>query len=61
MRIACDPNPYNLTVRQIFRAGLVYCNGNYIGIRIGITRNKRYCNVILITIYLFGDNIIIEL
>jgi len=43
-----------------FRAHLVDCNGNYIGIRIGITRNTRYCNVIIITIHLFGDNTIIE-
>jgi len=42
------------------RARLVDCNGNYIRIRIGIIRNKRRCNVKLITIHLFGDNIIIE-
>ena len=34
---------------------LVDCNGDYIGIGIGITRNTRCCNVILITIHLFGD------
>lgn len=39
---------------------LVDCNGNYIGIRIGLIRNIRCCNVILITIHLFGDNAIIE-
>ena len=45
-----------------FRACLVDCNGNYIGIGIGIdiTRNTKCCNVMLITIYLFGDNTIIE-
>ena len=39
---------------------LVDCNDNYIGIRIGIIKNTRCCNVILITIHLFGDNTIIE-
>ena len=41
---------------------LVDCNSNYIGIGIGvgITKNTRRCNVILITIHLFGDNTIIE-
>ena len=39
---------------------LVNCNSNYIGIRIDITKNTRCCNVMLITIYLFGDNTIIE-
>ena len=39
---------------------LVDCNGNYIGMRICITRNTRCYNVMLITIHLFGDNIIIE-
>ena len=43
------------------RARLVDCNGNYIEIRIYITRNTKCCNVMLITIHLFGDNIIIEL
>ena len=36
----------------------VDCNGDYIGI--DITRNTRCCNVMLITIHLFGDNTIIE-
>ena len=31
---------------------------NYIGI--GITKNTKHCNVILITIPLFSDNTIIE-
>ena len=39
---------------------LIDCNGNYIGIGIGIKRNTRCYNVIFITIHLFGDNIIIE-
>ena len=39
---------------------LVDCNSNYIGIGISITKNTRRCNVILITIHLFGDNTIIE-
>ena len=39
---------------------LVDCNDNYIGIRISIIKNTRCCNVILITIHLFGDNTIIE-
>ena len=43
------------------RARLVDCNGNYIKIRIYIIRNTKCCNVMLITIHLFGDNIIIEL
>ena len=42
-----------------FMACLVDCNGNYIGIRIDIIMNTKCCNVILITIYLFGDNAII--
>ena len=29
---------------------------DYIEIKISITRNKRSCNGIIITIYLFGDN-----
>ena len=36
-------------------------NSGYVGIEIGITRNIGYYNVILITIYLLGDNTIIEL
>ena len=44
----------------VFRAHLVDCNRNYIGIEIGNTRNTTYCNIIFITIYFFGDNIIIE-
>ena len=35
-------------------------DGNYIGIGIGITSNTKCCNVILITIHLFGNNTIIE-
>ena len=42
------------------RARLVDCNSNYIGIGIDITRNTKYCNVMIITIYLFGDKTIIE-
>ena len=42
------------------RACLVKCNGNYIRIGIGILRNTRRCNVMLITIHFFGDNTIIE-
>ena len=41
-------------------AHLVDCNGNYIEIEIGITKNTWCCNVILVTIYLFGDNAVIE-
>ena len=41
--------------RQKLRVRLVDCNGDYIGIRIGITRNTICCNIILITIHLFGD------
>ena len=41
-------------------AHLVNCNGNYIRIGIDITRNIKYCNVMLITIYMFADNTIIE-
>ena len=39
---------------------LVDCNGNNIRIKISSTRNARCNNVILITIYLFDNNIIIE-
>ena len=42
------------------RAHLVNCNGNYIEIGINITKNTKCCNVMLITIHLFGDNTIIE-
>ena len=38
------------------RARLVHCNDYYTVIEISITRNKRSCNIITITIYLFGDN-----
>ena len=38
------------------RVRLVHCNGYYTVIGINITRNKRSCNVITITIHLFGDN-----
>ena len=41
----------------LHRARLVDCNSNYIGIGIDITRNTKCCNVILIIIHLFGDNI----
>ena len=39
---------------------LVDYNGDYIGIWIVIRRNTRCCNVIPITIHLFGDNTRIE-
>ena len=39
---------------------LVDCNGDYIGIWIVIRRNTRCCNVMPITIHLFGDNTRIE-
>jgi len=42
------------------RARLVNYNSNCIGIGIGITRSTRRCNVILITIHLFGNNTIIK-
>ena len=48
---------FNLELRTC----LVDCNSNYIGIWIDITKNTKCCNVMLITIHLFGDNIIIEL
>ena len=38
---------------RILKARLVDFNGDYIGIRTGITTNTRCCNVILITIHLF--------
>ena len=38
---------------KILKARLVDFNGDYIGIRTGITTNTRCCNVILITIHLF--------
>ena len=44
----------------LLRTRLVNCIGNYTGIRIGITRNKKWCNVILIIIHLFGNNTIME-
>ena len=34
------------------------CNDNYIKIGIDIIRNIKCCNIILITIHLFGDNIL---
>ena len=49
-----------LNKSNIVKARLVDCNSNYIRIRIGITRNKRCYNLILITIHLFSNNIIIE-
>ena len=42
------------------RASLVDNNGNYIGIGINITRNTKCCNIMFITIHLFGGNTIIE-
>ena len=39
---------------------LVDYNDNNIRIRIGITKNIRCCNIILIIIHLFDDNTIIE-
>ena len=47
----------------MIKTRLVDCNNNYIRIEIGIgiTKNTRSCNAILITIHLFGDNTIIEL
>ena len=41
-------------------AHLVDYKDNRIGIRIDIIRNTKCCNVIFITIHLFGDNTIIE-
>jgi hypothetical protein len=43
-------------VKEFIRAGLVHCNGYYNVIGINITRNRRNCNGIFITIHLFGDN-----
>ena len=42
------------------RVCLVNYNYNYIEIEIGIIRNTRHYNVMLIIIYLFGNNTIIE-
>ena len=42
------------------RVRLVHCNGYYTVIGINITRNKRSCNVITITIHLFVNNTWIE-
>ena len=42
------------------RVCLVNYNDNYIEIEIGIIRNTRQDNVMLIIIYLFGNNTIIE-
>ena len=47
-------------VVDTIRTRLVDYNSNYIQIGIGIIRNKRCYNVILITIHLFGDNIIVR-
>ena len=44
----------------LIRTRLVDYNSNYIGIRIDITRNTKYCNVMLIIIHSFSDNTIIE-
>jgi hypothetical protein len=43
-------------VVMFLRTRLVRCNGYYTVIGINITRNKRNCNVITITIHVFGDN-----
>ena len=48
-------------ILNTLRACLVDYNDNYIGIGINIIRNTKCCNVMLITIHLFGDNTIIEL
>ena len=40
----------NSNFRDILRAHLLDGNDNYIGIGINITKNKRCCSVILITI-----------
>ena len=51
----------NLALRNpVFRACLVDCNDDYIGIGIAITRNARCCNVIIIPVQLFGNPIVIE-
>ena len=42
------------------RAHLIDCNGNCIGIGIGITSNTRCYNIILITTHLLDNNTIIE-
>ena len=42
----------------LHRACLVDCNSNYIGIGMDITRNIKCCNVMHITIHLFGNNIL---
>ena len=39
---------------------MVDYNDNYIGIEIGIIKNTRHYDVMLIIIYLFGNNTIIE-
>ena len=44
--------------RKIIGTRLIDCNSNYIGIRIDIIRNAKCCNVMLITIHLFGNNTI---
>ena len=46
--------------RESLKACLVNCNGNYIEIWIDIIKNTKCCNVMFITINLFGDDIIIE-
>ena len=48
------------TFKMKLRIRLVQCNGYYTIIRINITRNKRSCNVITITIHLFRDYTWIE-
>jgi hypothetical protein len=47
---------FNQISTRRLRARLVRCNGYYTVIEMSITMNKRSCNVITITIYLFGDN-----
>ena len=45
---------------NILRVRLVNCKCNYIRIGIGIIRNIRCCDLILITIHLFGNNTILK-
>ena len=47
-------------IMVLLRAHLVDYNDNNIRIEICITKNTRYCNVILIIIHLFDENKIIE-
>ena len=57
-----DPRPKHALLSFVFstktfRSRLIRCNGYYTVIDISIIRNKRNCNVITITIHMFGDNI----